>query len=405
MQRISRAGTVVGAATLMLLTAGPGSAATPVSQATATALTISVAASPADSGTTSATNDGSGEVKTGEANPPVSVLGNQQLLNLGVLAQDATAKVSGRDGVSAACSGVAGDGASVANVGDSNCLTPGRPVGISIANLDLTGAVLIDPESALGGLAGLNVVMDQLVGPLTSTISDALEPLGETGLGGTLGAVQARCTARPGTASGTANIADTKLALSVGGQSIDLVELPASPPPNTHVVTDLDVVLNTVLDALRTDLNNTLDGALSGLSNVIDPVQDQIVDQLIAQVADQLAPLEENVLDIVLNKQVRPQRGAIEVTALDLQVLPAAAEFIDGSLVAAEIAKVTCGPSRRVGEPGEGPGPKPDVPTVVDAGVAGDQPAGGDDAALWAAALLLLGAAAGLMGYRRLSRR
>lgn len=412
-RRMTTLAATLGAVSLTAMAVAPALAATTVSQASATALTISVAGNGADSGTILATNDGTGETKTGEANPPVAVLGNQDLLDVGVLAQDAEAKLEGRQGVSAACSGVAGDGASIADVGESECLTPGDPVGISIANLDLTGAVLIDPESALAPLVPLNGLVDQLVAPLTAAISDGLAPFGATGLGGTLGAVQASCTAGPDNATtGTANIVDTKLQLDVGGAAIDLVNLPVSPPPNTKVLTNLDVVLDTVIEAVRVDINTTLDAQLAPLSAIIDPIQDQIVDNLIAQIAPQLAPLEDNILEITLNRQSKPAPGAIEVTALVLNVLPAAAEFTDGPLVAAEIGTVTCGPNDRIGdtpdaEVTQDPAPEPTldpqdpaVPTIVDAG------ASGDDLSLTGgtlgAGLVLLTGVAGLLGYRRL---
>jgi hypothetical protein len=405
-QRLIRSAALAGAAALTVMTASPGYAATIVSQSSANALTISLDGNDADSGTVTATNDGTGETKTGETNPPIAVLGNQDLLDIGVLAQEAEAKMSGKGGVSAACSGIAGDGGSVVTIGESGCLTPGSPVGVSIANLDLSGSVLIDPESALGGLAPLNEIMDQIVGPLTAAISGALEPLGETGLGGTLGTVQAFCNATPGTADGDANIADSKLTLSLGGQTIDLVEFPASPPPNTKVVTDLDVVLRTILDALRVDLNNTLEGSLAPLSATIDPIQDQIVNTIVADIADQLAPLEENILDITLNKQSRPTATSIAVSAIDLRLLPAAAESMDGPLVGLEIANVTCRPKGRVTDNPGGPTDPglPDVPTVVDSGVDGGAPAQYDWSDLAAGLLLLLGAAA-LIGYRRLPGR
>src|SRR5690606_34081558 len=150
-----------------------------------------IAGSPISTGTLKATNDGSGEKKTGEVNPPIDVLENQDVLDVGVIAQDATARVENRNGVSRACSGVAGDGASVADVGESNCLTPGDPVGITIANLDLTGSVVVNPTSAFGPLGQiLQPIWDQVVGPLTNAIVGVLEPLESTGLTGTLGAVQ-----------------------------------------------------------------------------------------------------------------------------------------------------------------------------------------------------------------------
>ena len=147
-----KVGAFIGAATLVGLSIGPAAAAEPVSQASANGLTLAIAGSPISTGTLKATNDGSGETKTGEVNPPIDVLENQDVLDIGVIAQNATARVENKNGISRACAGVAGDGATVGDVGESNCLTPGDPVGINIANLDLTGSVVVNPQSPLGPL-------------------------------------------------------------------------------------------------------------------------------------------------------------------------------------------------------------------------------------------------------------
>ncbi|MET3963037.1 hypothetical protein ABIE44_002971 [Marmoricola sp. OAE513] len=405
-RRVLRFGAIMGAATVSMLAIAPVFAAAPVSQASSNALTLAIGGSPISSGTVKATNDGDDETKTGETNPVVGVLGNQNLLNIGVLAQEAQAKVADNgDGTSAACGGVAGEGAGFgANVGDSNCLTPGDPVGLNIANLDLTGTTVIDPTSAIGGLSALNGLLGDLLGPITSAISGALAPLGNTGLGGSLGAVYAHCTAAPGTAEGGANIVDSKLTLSVAGTDIDLVNLPANPPPNTHVLTDLDAVLNAVLDGVKVDLNETLDGLAAPLATVVDTVQTQLVNTLVAQVADALSPLEDNILDITLNKQTKTA-DTITVTALDLDLLPAAAQFTGSSLIAAQIGTVSCGPNgKKAATPSPTPtdDPTPDVPTVVDSGVSGQGNNTARDVLVATAALMMLAGTAGLIGYRRM---
>ena len=69
----------------------------------------------------------------------------------------------------------------------------------------------------------------------------------------------------------------------------------------------------------------------------------------ITQVEAQLAPLEENLLDITLNQQVHPTPDSIRVRALDVQVLPAAKAQLDGnSLVNLQIGNVACAPVARV---------------------------------------------------------
>lgn len=397
---------LAGAATIAIMTASPGYAATIVSQASANALHATLAGNEAfDSGTVKATNDGTGETKTGVTNPPISVLGNQDLLDIGVLAQEAEAKMSGDKGVSAACSGIAGDGGEVVEIGESGCLTPGSPIGVSLANLDLTGVVVINPASALGPLAELNPVLGPLLGQLTQPISEGLESaLGALELGGAFGTVQAFCNATPGSATGRANIADSTLGLTVAGQTVNVLTLPVNPPPNTHLLTDLDVVLTAILDAVRTDLDESLNGAGAPLNALPEALQDQVVDTLIAEIAPQLAPLEENVLDVVLNKQTRMPANSIQVTAIDLQLLPAAAEFIDGPLVGLEIANVSCGPNARVTQDNPDGPDLPDVPTVVDSGTSGT--ASHDASGDWlAGGLLLLAGAATMIGYRRLTSR
>ena len=128
-------GALLGAATLIGLSIGPAAAANPVARASANALTLEISGTGGGSGTVAAKNAGDGEQKTGEANPPIDVLDPQSLVNAGTLAQNAAARIENRHGVSRACAGVAGEGAStLAEVGDSNCLTPGQPLDISFLN-------------------------------------------------------------------------------------------------------------------------------------------------------------------------------------------------------------------------------------------------------------------------------
>ncbi len=400
-----RLGAVGASATLATMAAAPAWAAPAVAQAEATAVRISVAGNGSDSGAVRATHDGSGETREGETAPPVAVLGNQDLANFGVLQQDAATQLQDGEGVSAACAGVAGEGGSVAQVGDSTCIFPGEPVAVTIANLDLTGAVAVQPESALGPLdEALAPVMDQLVGPLTAALAEGLAPLGETGLVGTFSTVEERCVAAPGRARAEATIVDGKLSLTVADQRIDLLDLPTHPEPETKVVTDLDTVLNLVVDAVEENLRTTLEGALADVTVLTDELQAQVVDTLVAEVSANLAPAEENLLDITLNAQHSPQAGAIAGTAVDVQVLPAAAEVADASLVAVQLGNVACGPNGVVAPTVEVQEELPEVPTVVDAGADGAADTG-STAAPGAGGALLLAGLAGVLGYRRLVAR
>lgn len=411
-RRVLRFGAIIGAAAVSTLAVAPVFAAAPVAQASSNAVTLGIAGTEGfSSGTVKATHDGTTENKTGESNPTVGVLGNQSLLNVGVLAQEATANTEANgDGTSAACGGVAGEGASVVQVGDSSCINPGDPIGINLANLDLTDVVTIDPLSALGPLAALNQpladILGQITAPLSGALSDALG--GNVGLTGGIDAVTAQCVAGPGTASGSATIADGQLSVTLPTlDPLVLLDLPVNPAPNTHLVTDLDVVVNAVLDGVAQELTSVLNGQLDALLGpvvaLIPTIKADIVDAIIAPLADALAPLEDAVLDVTLNEQSKTA-DTINITALHLELLPAAADFIGAPAVDLKLGTVSCGPNGRFATP---PTPtddpenpeNPEVPTVVDSGVGGNSSTTTILAAT--AALMALAGTAGLIGYRR----
>jgi len=404
-RNVRRLGALTGATALALMTMAPALAASTVSQASANALTIAVAGNGQGTGTVTATHDGHDESVQGETAPPVSVLGNQGLLNAGVLAQEATATADGDGaGASAACAGIAGEGGAVAQIGDSSCLRPGQPIGLTFANLDLSDLVVFDQDTQLAPLnQATDPVIAQAAGPLTRQISEAVtEQAGNGGIfGGTLGAVESRCTSTAGDgAGGTTTIVDGRIGASFGGETVDLLDFPVHPAPNTKLVTDLDKVVDLFLDAVRTDLNNTLDGQAAGLEAAIDPIQEQIVDAAIGEIAPQLAPLEENVLSATLNAQARPAIDSIRVSAIHLEVLPAARSELGAPVAQADLANVTCGPNGRVTRTSQ---PLPEVPTVIDSGAANES-SGVGDYALVAGALVLAGAG-GVIAYRRFATR
>ena len=368
------AASVIGAAAISSLALAPALAATVVSQSGANAITLQVAGNGQGTGNVTATNDGSKESTTGETTPPISVLKGQQVLNAGVLAQQATARA---DSTSAACSGLAGNGGSVAQVGDSSCLTPGTPVSAGLGSLDLSKLVVADPASALAPLNDLAApILAQVQGPLTDAVNQAVEQargqFGDLGLTAGFGVVEGRCTAGPGTASGSATLADAGVKLQVPGRTLTLLDLPVDPAPNTHLTTNLSQVATLVLDAVRTDLTNSLDGQAAGLTAVTDAIQQQIVDNVLTQVEGNLAPLEQNVLDITLNQQVRPTDDSIKVRALDLKVLPVAQEQLGAPLVDLQVGNAACGPAGRIvpqQQAAPPAAPKPATPTAVSAGL------------------------------------
>jgi hypothetical protein len=398
-------GALTGAASLALMTMAPALGATAVSKASATALTISVAGNGQGSGTVTATHDGKNEAVQGETAPPVHVLGNQQLLNAGVLAQEATASADSEGaGTSAACAGVAGEGGSVAQIGDSSCLRPGQPIGLTFANLDLSDLVIFDENTQLAPInEATDPVITQAVGPLTRQIAQGIaEQAGDGGIfGGTLGAVESRCTSSAGGARGTTTIVNGRIGATFGGQTVDLLDFPVHPAPNTKLVTGLDEVVDIFLEAVRHDLNNTLDAQAAPLAAAIDPIQEEVVDAALGEIAPQLAPLEENVLSATLNAQARPTTDSIRVTAIRLDVLPAARSQLGAPLAEAELANVTCGPSGRTVTTTTS-GALPEVPTTIPAGTSDEV---GPSGKLIGGSALLLVVLVSAIGYRRLSSR
>lgn len=425
-----------GAVTVVGVLAAPALAATTVSQATAQSLKLSIAGTPAVTQIVTATNDGSTQTKNSANTVPTlaQVLPTNNFLGVGVAPQDAGANTNG---TSFACAGIAGTGGGIIHTGNTSCAINGAPITIGLGDLNL-GSTTLDTTSAVGAaLNGLglgtvvNTLVNQVLGGIVSNVSSALQgtPL-DIKLGGTVSAIEAVCQATPSAATGTTHIVDTQggstptpITATVAGQSIVIAQLPANPPVNTHVLTGLSTVTQTVIDAVKVELNNAVGGALAsaGLGGLLQQVQDAIVTQLVAQLQPLLQPLQANVLDITLNKQVSSDAGKkIDVTALDLQVLPAAAQFTGGnSLVGGQLGHVTCGPNTKASNNGGGnngggnngggnngggtPGNPTVIPHGVDAGLAGNS----DNIALTAALSgTALAAAAGLgLYYRRLAAR
>jgi len=435
-----RAGAIIGAASLAALAAAPAFAADPDSQATAQSLNLTVAGQNGVSQLVTATNDGSSQSKNDSSTIPTiaGVLPGNNALGAGVAPQDAGANANG---TSWACAGIAGTGGGIVHTGNSSCNINGKPLTLNLGNLDL-GSVTLDPTTALGqALQPLTSVIDPnvlkpledaLLTPLTSALSSS--PLGSVKLGGTLSAIEATCQATPTSATGAAHLVDsqggsanTPITATIAGQTVTLLDLPANPPANTHLLVNLDTVTQSLINAVKTQLNNTLAGPTTGtplaalataLGTGLQTLQDDLINTLVQQLQPALKPLQDNVLDVTLNKQVSSDGGRkIDVTALDAQVLPAAASFTGSSLISGQLGHVTCGPNAgRVSTPRASASPKPahhngggngsgnggsgTVPTAVDAGLAGDQQS---HTALYAGlgGLIAVGAAGTAFVYRR----
>lgn len=411
MRRSTRVVAVGMAAGFVVTSTAPGQAAT-VAQGDASAIRATIGGQTQDSGTVVARHDGSRLTKTGATNPPVAVLGAQDAVAFGVLAQDAIARPNGS---SAACSGVAGDGGSVVRVGNSYCLTPGDNVTLTLAQLDLS--TILDPDNApsdfgpilspLGDAAAQ--LTDQIDAAIGDGISQAQEQIGNPGILANVGAIQSQCTADRAGARGASQLTDVRVYLEGGKfDDVNLIDVPVNPPPNTRLATDLEVIADQILASLRLNISDQLEP----INALTDDIRKEIVDQAVQPVADQLGPLEDNVLDVVLNKQVRGDRE-ITVTALDANVLPAAKQFGAPTLANLEVARSHCVSAERtsVAQPVSNPAPpkaepappapKPaPIPRTVTSGVerasADARPQRDDD--LVGRLLLCLVIAAGLAG-------
>lgn len=132
-KRLALASVAAGAVTVMA--ANAAMAAPFATQATATALHLSVI-NPVvvvDTGVETAQNDGSTATVTASQQPLVSVLNGQSVLTASALGEVA---VANNDGTSAACSGVTGQGGTVDVGNATNCTGAGTaPVVLNLANV------------------------------------------------------------------------------------------------------------------------------------------------------------------------------------------------------------------------------------------------------------------------------
>ena len=384
------------ATTVALLTPGAAVAAQDGGTGDANALRATIAGNTQGTGTVIANNDGTGQEKSGPSNPPVSVLTGQPYVNLGVLAQDALAR---DNGTSAACAGVAGDGGSVVEIGDSGCLEPGESINLTLSGFDVE--TLLDVELA-AGTGSLGTAFDALGVIPVETFNDVLDALQngvdtvaadfDPRLEVDAGAVQSSCTADGSRATGSTSIANGALVVNLGFGAPKLLDLDAEPDPNTRLLSDL----GPLVDVMQQAISDQIDSNLAPLS--LDP-NDQT--NLIIGVLEQLEPafnaLEENVVEVILNQQEKSQGGRrIDVTGLSVRLLPAAeAAGAPTPLAQAEIANVGCGPlAAAATDSGGNP-----VPTTVNAGADQAPGSSGDHSAVAAllASLLALAGAAGLL--------
>lgn len=329
-------GAGVGAGSLVVATAEPVPARVLVSQASASAATVTLAGDQAGTGAFTATHDGDGERTTGRNTPVLPLLEHQAGIVGGALGQDATAE---GDGTSAACAGLVGRGGTVRVGPDGRCLTePAGRIVLSLGSLDQLG--LGEVVSSVGPLG-----LPDLPGPIALP---ELELLVE----GT--AVTASCRATPREVTGASSVLDAQVVAVVAGQRLPVATITP--------------------DGLRLGLVDVLD-RLAELPQL--PGLDGTLRQLLEQLPSDQLPTGD-LLRVATDERVR-EAGALRVTAPRVGVVP-------DQLADVTVGRASCGPNRAVlprtpPNPTATPTPAPtptvaptSVPTAVPAGLAAPRP-------------------------------
>jgi hypothetical protein len=328
----------------------------------ATALRGTIADLAVDSGTYRVGTD---QAAVGDNRPALTVLGAQDLVSAGVLAQDAIADDAGS---AQACAGVAGDGATLVEVGDSGCLQPGDALRLHLATLDLSSLVdaeLVTGSGELGGLLGLLLpdTRAAVVDALDLAIGDVAAQLGESELTLDAGLIQAACRVDGAAApSGSSTLVDAAIHLTApDGAAVELVDLDASPSgPLSAALPDLT---SSVTDALTQALDQRLDALGPVLGGVL---KGELVSFTLEQLRPALDDLEGvGVLSVLLDDQTLTA-DTLDVTALQVSALQALATYGGPAVLDLDLADVGCERFQRSPEGGDGGGGGGDDPTEDD---------------------------------------
>lgn len=347
---------LVASSAIVLAVAAPGSAATtPIAYADSNALYLSLLGSPVSSGTVVATTDGKTNTVTGGSPVTIQALGNQNVIpSTAVLAQGAETHMSGLNGISSACGGLAGSGGGVVRVGDQETCKLTGAISLNAGSVDLTN-LAISNAGILSGLTGpIQTALQPLLTPALSAVSSVLKPIASAlPVSVQLGAVNGQCMATPTTATGNATVAGLSVVVALP-QPIGTITIPLTiaTGKNVHVLTNLDQVVAAIQKGLvdTLDANILGSGALSAVNTVLSTLGTSVNQllgtlntNLIAVIAPQLKPLESNILDGIINAQssTPAPHPTISVTALDLKVLP----ILGSNDVELRVGKIDCGPN------------------------------------------------------------
>ena len=328
------------------VTAAPATAAEkPQAKASSVALTVNVSDKvKVDTGRYTATYNGKKTVNSGTNKPALPLLASdQQLLSVGVFAQDAAAALQNGTAYSGACSALAGKGATLVAIGDgSSCVKPGEAVTVNLAELDLqklgaTTDYLLNDESK-----DVHVKLGPVNDLVQTVVSGVLAKVGGLSVGVDLDAAESTCMAQGTTFKGKTQLKNAAVTVNVPGKGdIKVADLPANPKKNTTVVPDLSPVTDAVLGRVDTLLQSGLK-TRDGLAGLDVSIRVDLIEHIKEQLAVLLKGLETDLVKLTLNKQDKTAKS-LEVSALDINVLDAVKKV--GAPTAAKVAigTSTCG--------------------------------------------------------------
>ncbi|MFJ2755193.1 hypothetical protein ACIO3S_06335 [Nocardioides sp. NPDC087217] len=346
---LSVRGAALAAATAMIglsVTAAPATAAEkPQAKASSVALTVNVSDKvKVDTGRYTATYNGKKTVNSGTNKPALPLLaGEQQLLSVGVFAQDAAAALQNGTVYSGACSALAGKGATLVAIGDgSSCVKPGEAVTVNLAELDLqklgaTTDYLLNDESK-----DVHVKLGPVNDLVQTVVSGVLAKVGGLSVGVDLDAAESTCMAQGTKFKGKTQLKNAAVTVNVPGKGdIKVADLPANPKKNTTVVPDLSPVTDAVLGRVDTLLQSGLK-TRDGLAGLDVSIRIDLIEHIKEQLAVLLKGLETDLVKLTLNKQDKTAKS-LEVSALDINVLDTVKKV--GAPTAAKVAigTSTCG--------------------------------------------------------------
>ncbi len=255
-----------------------------------------------------------------------------------------------------------------------------------MGSLDLSKLILADPGSELAKLNEVQkAVIENLPEPLTGAVDDAIaqaqQQFGNPGLVAGFGAVEGRCTAAPGSASGDAILANVKVTLNLPTgapkSSITLLNLPVHPKPNTHLTTNLsDVLEHDPGRGQHRPPDVTRWCSRPARRTVVAAIKENIVKGVRDNVEKNLAPARAEPPRRRAEPADPQRQRLIKVRALDLSLVPAVAPQLGAPLATLQIGNADCGPNGRTPSPAPQAAPPKakGLPTGVSAGYATTMP-------------------------------